>query len=512
MRAGEPVGRAREGLRGTKEFGIAKGYDAGVSTAVVRGFFDVERMVPNSMRRGELPSNRDAYRRMCQIALPSVLEMALMSLISMADTMMVSTIGTEAITAVSLVTQPRLILLCIFYGLNAGVTAVIARRRGEGRRADANLTLRNSLVLTLVLSVAIMALALAFAEPFMRLAGAKETLADSTTYFSIIAMALPANALSLCICSAQRGVGNTRLTMYVNVASNLVNVLFNWLLINGVGPFPRLGIAGAAIATAIGLCVGLVLSLFSLLHRHTDTAFLDIRARDSWKLDKATLGTLMQVSKGAMIEQICIRLGFFLYARIVAGLGVYVYAAHNIAMQFLSLSFSFGDGIGIAGTALVGQALGEKRPDIAHMYGKIAQRFALIAALALATVVITCRGPLVSLYIYSDTANDRYVAELAMKAMIIVGIMQPFQTSAVVYSGALRGAGDTRYVAMAMILTVVVMRPLLSSIAIYVVGDVLHMPEMALLGAWCMAMVDMITRMLLMHHRYCGGKWHAIKL
>ena len=146
------------------------------------------------------------------------------------------------------------------------------------------------------------------------------------------------------------------------------------------------------------------------------------------------------------------------------------------------------------------------------MYGKIAQRFALIAALVLATVVITCRGPLVSLYIYSDTANDRYVAQLAMKAMIIVGIMQPFQTSAVVYSGALRGAGDTRYVAMAMILTVVVMRPLLSSIAIYVVGEVLHMPEMALLGAWCMATVDMITRMLLMHHRYSGGKWHAIKL
>ena len=483
-----------------------------MSTAVVRGFFDVERMVPNSMRRGELPSNRDAYRRMCQIALPSVLEMALMSLISMADTMMVSTIGTEAITAVSLVTQPRLILLCIFYGLNAGVTAVIARRKGEERRDEANLTLRNSLVLTLILSLVIMAVALVFARPFMRLAGAKETLDDSTTYFSIIAMALPANALSLCICSAQRGVGNTRLTMYVNVISNLVNVLFNWLLINGVGPFPRLEIAGAAIATAIGLCVGLVLSLFSLFHRHSDTAFLEVKARQSWKLNGDTLKALMQVAKGATVEQVCIRVGFFLYARIVAELGVYVYAAHNIAMQFLSLSFSFGDGIGIAGTALVGQALGEKRPDIAHMYGKIAQRFALIAALALATVVITCRDPLVHMYIYSNTANDVYVADLAMKAMIIVGIMQPFQTSAVVYSGALRGAGDTRYVAKAMILTVVVMRPVLSSIAIFVVGEVMHMPEMALIGAWCMATLDMITRMLLMYRRYAGGKWHAIKL
>ena len=207
----------------------------------IRGFFDVECMVPQNMRRGALPSNRDAYRRMCDIALPSVLEMALMSMISMADTMMVSTLGTEAITAVSLVTQPRLILLCIFYGLNAGVTAIIARRKGEDRRADANLAMRNSLVITLLLSIVITLLALWLAEPFMRLAGANETMEDTLSYFRIIAMALPINALSLCICAAQRGVGNTRLTMYVNVTSNLVNVLFNWLLINGVGPFSAPG-------------------------------------------------------------------------------------------------------------------------------------------------------------------------------------------------------------------------------------------------------------------------------
>ena len=99
-----------------------------------------------------------------------------------------------------------------------------------------------------------------------------------------------------------------------------------------------------------------------------------------------------------------------------------------------------------------------------------------------------------------------------MNAMIVVGIMQPFQTSAVVYSGALRGAGDTRYVALAMIFTVVVMRPLLSSLAIYVVGEVWGRTEMALIGAWCMATLDMITRMALMHRRYVGGKWHAIQL
>ncbi|NLF26720.1 MAG: MATE family efflux transporter [Clostridiales bacterium] len=477
-------------------------------------FFGAEGMVPQSMRRGELPGTREAYRTMTRIALPSVLEMALMSTISMADTAMVSTVGTDAIAAVGLVTQPRMLLLCIFVALNTGVTAIVARRRGEGRRADANLTLRNAIVVALILIAAIMLLGYPLSERFMRLAGGEEgrTLEDATAYFRILMLSVPVNALSMCICAAQRGVGNTKLTFYVNLASNLVNVVFNALLINGIGPFPRLGVRGAAIATVIGLCVGFVLSVLSLFHRDRAGAFLSLSFRDSWRLDGETLRSVSKVGKSALLEQICIRLGFFAYARIVAGLGTDPYAAHNIAMQFLSISFSFGDGIGIAGTSLVGQSLGRGRPDHAHLYGKIAQRFALIAALCLAAIVISLRGPLVGLFIYEDTANAAYVRALATRLMIIVGIMQPFQTSAVVNSGALRGAGDTFYVAVAMTLTVVVMRPLLSLAAIYVVGTRMGYGEMALVGAWCMALIDMITRMALMLRRYNGGKWHAIRL
>ena len=99
-----------------------------------------------------------------------------------------------------------------------------------------------------------------------------------------------------------------------------------------------------------------------------------------------------------------------------------------------------------------------------------------------------------------------------MQVMIVVAAMQPFQTSAVVSTGALRGAGDTRYVAFSMILTVVGMRPLLSFGAVTLIGKTLQLPELALIGAWCVALLDMITRMVLMLRRYNGGKWHAIKL
>ena len=104
-----------------------------------------ERMVRPALRRGPLPSARAAYGLFLKIALPSMVEMVLVSLVGMMDTVMVAGLGTEAISAVGLTGQPRMIALCIFFGLNAGLTAVVARRKGEGRQADAGRTLRTML-------------------------------------------------------------------------------------------------------------------------------------------------------------------------------------------------------------------------------------------------------------------------------------------------------------------------------------------------------------------------------
>ena len=93
----------------------------------LRKIFSTESMVPERLRVGELLPANEAYRNLMRLAVPSVLEMVLMALISMADTMMVSTMGTNAIAAVGLVTQPRLIMLCFFYALNTGITAIVAR-------------------------------------------------------------------------------------------------------------------------------------------------------------------------------------------------------------------------------------------------------------------------------------------------------------------------------------------------------------------------------------------------
>ena len=475
-------------------------------------FFDIRQMLPAGTEPVEaLPSNRETYGKYIHLAVPSVCEMVLISLINMMDTVMVSGIGTDAVAAVGLVGQPRMIMLSMFFALNVGITTVVARRRGEKRQDAANATVRTAIVICIALSALLMALLIPLATPLMRFAGAEagRTLEDATEYFIIMGIALPFQALSMALCAAQRGVGNTKLTMEVNITSNLVNILFNYLLINGIGPFPRLGVRGAAIATAIGLFVGFILSLTAML-RGSAGGFLHISRRDSWKPDGEACKALFKVASSAMVEQLAMRVGFFSYAKIVASLGTDAFAAHQICMQFMNLSFSCADGLGVAGTSLVGRMLGAKRPDMAHIYGTLAQRFSLMISLVLAACCILLRGPLVSMFINRDASQDvRVMAEIIM---VVLGLVQPLQMLSVVAAGALRGAGDVRYTARVMLITVTLIRPILALTGVYVAGTLMGRSDIALTAAWCATLCDMSVRMVLMLRRYKSGEWHKIRV
>ncbi|NLD03093.1 MAG: MATE family efflux transporter, partial [Clostridiales bacterium] len=105
--------------------------------ALIRRFFSAESLVPQHRRLGDLPGDRDGYRNISRIAIPSVSEMVLSSLIGSMDAMMVGILGKNAIAGVNLPTQPRMISLSLFFALNVGVTAIVARRKGEERREAA---------------------------------------------------------------------------------------------------------------------------------------------------------------------------------------------------------------------------------------------------------------------------------------------------------------------------------------------------------------------------------------
>ncbi len=469
---------------------------------VLGRFYAVDRMVKKEQLRGELPSTREAYKNLLTIALPSVLEMVLMSLIGSIDTAMVATLGQEAMAAVGLTGQPRMLMLCMFMALNIGVTAIVARRKGQGDQKDANQTLRNALVIIMMFAAVVMSLALGFSRQLMLFAGAKSDTVDmANTYFRVQAWFLPVNALTLCINAAQRGVGNTKTTMQVNVTANLVNVVFNYLLIGGHFGFPAWGVFGAAIATAIGYCVGCVMAVISLIRGSKANGFLQVSLHDDWRLKKDTVKAIFKTGGNAMIEQLALRFGFFAYARIVADLGTAAFAAHQTCMQCLNLSFTFADGLGVAGTSLVGQMLGKKRPDLSVVYGKCSQRLALTVALVLASTIVLLRAPIARIFLDPTASPEAY--PMALQVMLVVALFQPFQTSSVVFSGCLRGAGDTKYVAAVMMICVALIRPFCAYMAVYKL-------QLNLIGAWMASLIDMTLRMVLVARRFSGGKWHGI--
>jgi putative MATE family efflux protein len=459
-------------------------------------------MVPPEKRKGDLPPVKEAYRNIAKIAVPSVIEMVFMSLIGSVDVIMIAPLGYEAIAAVGLAGQPRMLMMSLFFAMNIGVTAIVARRKGQELPEEANQTLRNSLELIIALSVVILTFALAFSRPLMKIAGAQpDTIVQANEYFRILVYFLPVNAMTMCINAAQRGIGNTKMTMYVNLTANIVNIVFDYIFIYRL----NLGVAGDAWATGIGFTVGFIMCLVSLFGKKSGGAFLRLSFRDSWRLKKDTVLSIVRVGGNAMIEQISIRIGFFAYAIIVANLGTEAFAAHQVGMQFLNISYNFGDGIGVAGTSLVGQMLGRERPDLATVYGKCSQRLALTVSLILASLIVVFRSPLAGIFLNPSDPANAVTFPLAASILIMVALFQPIQTSNVVISGCLRGAGDNLHVALVMIICVVGIRPTLAALSIYAFG-------FGLFGAWGASLIDMIMRLTLMYKRFNSGKWQSKKV
>lgn len=411
---------------------------------------------------------------------------------------MVGTLGSYAISAVGLTNQPRLIILAVFMALNHGITAVISRRYGQRDRDGANRVLRQILLLAILSVLFISALGFPIATPLLRFAGAKEdTLSYAVTYFRIILIGIPAVVLTMSINAAQRGIGNTRIAMRTNLVANIVNCCINWLLINGHLGFPALGVAGAAIATVIGNYVGLAIAIASLFHPES-FLFLDFRA--SFRPDPETLRPVFKVSGSACLEQVFLRVGFFIYAKIVAELGTDEYATHQIGMNILSLSFCFGDGLTMAASSLVGRSLGQKRPDLAVLYGKCAQRIGFCIAIFLAIIFVSFARPIYTAFSRDEAIITKGIPILYMCALVTAG-----QISQVIYSGCLRGAGDTLYIAITSMISIALIRPLLSYYLCYPAG-------LGLYGAWYGVIIDQYLRLLLNGIRFSKGKWTKIEV
>ena len=448
----------------------------------------------------EVSQSKAIIRETFQMAWPAVLESFFVALAGMIDSLMVSSIGTYAVAAVGLTTQPKFIGLAPFVAANVAVSAIVARRKGQEDRKGANQTLVAALVFVALAGILVSILCVALADPIIRLCGSNEDTHEAAViYFQIIMGGMMFNIISLAINAAQRGAGRTRIAMKTNVTANVLNMIGNYLLIGGKLGFPALGIRGAALATVFGTVVACGMSILSVFPKDSFVSIPYILAKKI-RFSVMSLRGIFHIGSNIFLEQILLRIGFMSVAGMTAKLGTDAFAAHQVGMNVMSLSFSFGDGMQVAAVALIGRSLGEEKPELAKVYGGICQKMGMVISLVLAVFYLLGGRLLYSLYF-----KEAHIIAMGVEIMRVIVIIVILQISQVIYMGCLRGAGDVLFTTVASTISVTFVRTLCSYALCYTFG-------LGLIGIWFGVVCDQFCRFVLTRWRFKSGVWTKVKI
>ena len=461
-----------------------------------------ETAIPEGVHRSEL------IRDVAIIAWPSLVELILAQLTSMADQVMVGRIpgeaGVQGLSAVGLAMQPKFMLMIMVMALNVGSTAVIARYRGQQNRPKANQVFRQALLMNFVLGIIFLTIGrMSSAWLVGLMAGGKKATIDAATlqqavnYLNIQLYGFIPLMFTFTITAALRGIGDSRVPLFYNTTANVVNVIFNYIMIYGKFGCPAMGVEGASWATDIGQCTASAIAIFSVWGAKR---YVGIDLKTKFTFDGEILRNVVKIGFPAMVEQAFMRVGSIIFTRAVSGLGTVMFATHNICMNIQAMSMMIGQAFAVSSTTLLGQSLGKRRYDMAVVYMRFTRIVGFCVSACVGIMVVIFRSRIVG--IYNSTPE---VIAAGSGILLLIGCAQPVQAEQFIISGGLRGAGDTRFSAMVTAVTVLLIRSGLATLTIRVLG-------WGLWGAWIAMLCDQIVRTLLMYYRYNTGKWARMAL
>ena len=440
-----------------------------------------------------LLTDRPLQRAIWSLAGPALVEQSLITLVSLVSLMMVGRLGPRAIDAVGLTSQPVFFTQSIFVALDVGTTALVARAIGAGDPRTANEAAKQTFVLNISMGILVSLLCAALARPVLVFMGAgPDTLAMAIPYFRTVGAALAFNTLALSLTAILRGAGDTRTPMRINIVANIVLIAVGFPLIYGLGGLPRFGVLGAGYATVAAYVTACGLALQAVFSGRCPVR---VSFRDGYRFQADLVRRIVRVGLPAAGEQAVMRGGVMLFLRVVAGLGTVTFAAHQIALNIWSLSYTPGTAFSIAATTLVGQNMGAARPDMAERAGQVTNRMAAVLAIATGIFFVLGRRWIFGLY-----SGDPQVAAEGGIAMIVLGLIQPLQSIQFAYAGGLRGAGDTRFPLLSTFIGVWPFRLGLGYLFVDAFG-------MGLFGAWLAIAADQTCRSLLILWRWRTGRW-----
>ena len=416
-------------------------------------------------------------RKYFHIALPAAVECVFMSFLASADLIMVGALGAVSIAAVSIFAQPRMILLCFARSIASAVTLLTARKAGAQDVAGVSELLRKSLFLAGIFMGLLHILFYFLLEKILLLMGAgSDYLPQALMYSRIAIFSVYVTSMTSVLQAVQLGFGETGAIMRTNVTGNIVNIVVNGLLIFGVGPFPELGVVGAAIGTVIGTMFTLLYTVYIMNNNKY------FSQGGSFIPDRKYFREILPIFGSIISEQGFERLGMVLFTRMAAGLGTVPFAVHSICMSVVDYYWDFATGLGKASMVLAGQSCGAKNERDWHSFRKIGVRWGLIFSTASFAFIFLLREPI--FMIYSDDPAALAMSGIIMFLVALVGFPE---AQGLVCAGILRGSGKTAVVALYSFVSIAVLRPLLTAFFLYAA-------DLGLLGAWIALFLDQSIR------------------
>lgn len=375
-------------------------------------------------------------KRLLTLALPVILENLLQVAFHFADMIFVGKLSPISLAGVGLAQQFLFLVIAMLISFNTGIIVLISQNIGAKKIEVAQKAIWQALYVGVIFATFLSTVGFLFAYKIPELYQVSDLLKKSTGDYLFYILSPSLVLVWLFALSASfRGSGDTRTPLYVAVVTNLLNIFLDYVLIFGVFGFPRLEVAGAAIATSIARGVGCILLLTIFMNKKRKF-YLPFKLP---KPDFSIIKRIFSIALPTAIERFAFSSGGLIYASLVLAVGEKTFAAHRIALNVESLSFNPGLGFAIATTALIGQIVGSG--DF-----KKAKR-AAFESLKIAAMVMGLVG--VILFILPDIfirlfTKDLEVINQARKAVRIIALAQPLLATLFVLEGSLRGGGDTK--------------------------------------------------------------------
>jgi len=371
------------------------------------------------------------------ISFPIIVAMASHNLMTLVDTWMLARYGANELASVGAAGAVTFVVLAFIFGLGGCTSTFVSQSVGRGQHADCARYTWQGLYFGVAAQAVVLPCVLGAPAVFAAFGHDADVQELEVLYFRIRMLHVLGTASYAALSSFFQGIGRPAIPMYAALIANLFNVVLDWVLIFGIGPFPEMGIAGAAAATTLASYFQVLLLLGAFLWKPLHERF---NTRHTWRFDWGRFKRLMNIGAPAGASFSLHVASWAIFTNVLIGrLGRDILAANNVTHSILGLSFMPAIGLNKGITVLVGQYIGKRDIPAAKRRAYVGIGLAMAYMCLCGLLFVLFRRPIVRFF-----RSDPDIVEAGSYMLILAAIFQAFDALGIMSHGALRGAGDTK--------------------------------------------------------------------